>query len=123
MSLDSAITASCLILAWLSFAIFAYATLKQLKAKETATEVAKTAINAQPKTEGFAIGDISKILENAAKFIDSLTKAGPGLAALVASILFLTIANFGVSAIGKTVAAQEKSTATGADKPAMAKKQ
>lgn len=106
--MNSAITASCLILAWLSFGIFFWVTLKQIEAKDTAAGVAKNAIDVNPKAQGFADVDISKLLENAAKFVDSLTKAGPGLAALGASVLFLAIAGVSTGIINKTTAVNEK---------------
>jgi hypothetical protein len=40
------------------------------------------------------LGNAAKLAEALAKLTDSLTKAGPGLIALIASVLFLAIAAY-----------------------------
>lgn len=93
MSFDL-VTFSALVLAWLSFIGFLIFTWKQLNANKEAAATVKSAVTNMPGTRGVGDIDIGKLLENSAKLVDSLAKAGPGLSALGASILFLAIAAY-----------------------------
>jgi len=107
MGVGTAFVWSALALAWISFSAFLVLTYRQLTvaagaakdAQDAAAGVAKNLANpAVPKVDGAAIVDFdpAKLFENAAKLVDSLTKASPGLAALAASVLFLAIAAYGI---------------------------
>jgi hypothetical protein len=93
MSFDP-VTGSALVLAWLSFIGFLIFTWKQLNANKEAAATVKNAVTNMPASRGVGDIDIGKLLENSAKLVDSLAKAGPGLSALGASILFLAIAAY-----------------------------
>ena len=67
MSLDSAVTVAALALVCLSFGLFWYFTLSQLNAAKQANASVDGAV---VKTEAIAIGDVTKLLESAAKLID-----------------------------------------------------
>ena len=70
----------------LSFLFFVVLTVLSLK---------KVKPQAQPGTDmklQAGLGDITKLVEALAKLTDSLTKAGPAIASLVASIIFMLLA-------------------------------
>ena len=114
MSMDSAVTVAALALACLSFCLFWYFALSQLS---VAKEAKASVDNAFAKTEAVAIPDITKLLENAAKLIDSIAKAGPGLSALGASVLFLAISAYSVSKPEAPLNSKTEGTAAANPKP------
>jgi hypothetical protein len=114
MSLDSAVAVAALALACLAFCLFWYFAVSQLNA---AKQAKASVDNAVAKTEAVAVPDVAKLLENAAKLIDSIAKAGPGLSALGASVLFLAIAAYTVSKPEVPPNSKMEGTATANPKP------
>lgn len=90
------VTVIALILAVLSFLIYAVEALALLRAKplDDAHQVAQRAAALVPGTVP-TLDQFSHFIEVSAKLVDSLSKAGPLLTSLIASLLFLVIAAVG----------------------------
>jgi hypothetical protein len=108
--MNLAVTATAVVLALASFAAFLFFTAKQLNAAKEAGTAVKDTVASVGATKSLADLDIGKFLENAGKLVDSLAKAGPGLSALGASVLFLAIAAYNVNQ--SDVASNPKTGAT-----------
>lgn len=106
MTTSLAVTGTCVVSAWISFCVFLCVTYQQLKSGQTAVRTLETTMAAKSRVDGLADIDISKLLENASKLVESLTKAGPGLASLGASILFVAIAAYSVPKAGSVAPAE-----------------
>jgi hypothetical protein len=76
--------------------------------KEGKAQLGQAKLSAAPET----LGNMAKLAEALAKLTDSLTKAGPGLIALIASILFLMIAAYLATPL------RSQTAATGTSAPA-----
>lgn len=110
MTLPEAVVSTALLFSWVSFATFFCVTIYQLTVAKDAHNTVK---DTKPLSGSDAVPavDIAKWLESAAKLVDSLTKAGPGLSALAAAILFLSIAAYGTQE--KQAASESSPAATG----------
>jgi hypothetical protein len=72
----------------LSFLFFVILTVLSLRKPKTPVGAK---VDADLKLQA-GLGDIAKLVEALAKLTDSLTKAGPAIASLVASIVFMVLA-------------------------------
>jgi hypothetical protein len=97
MSFDSAVCLSALALAWLSFFAFLFFTAKQLHARKHANAKMNSAHAGTPAAKSVVDRHLGRLLESAARLIDTLASAGPGLPALGASVLFFSIALYSVN--------------------------
>jgi ABC-type glycerol-3-phosphate transport system permease component len=95
MSDAHSVTVIAMILAVLSFLIYAVEVIAALRAKpvDDAHQVAQRAAALVPDKP--TLDQFSHFMETMAKLVDSLSKAGPSLTSLIASILFLAIATVG----------------------------
>jgi hypothetical protein len=76
-----------LVLSVLSFLFFVILTILSLRKPKPAAAPAPADMKLQA-----GIADVAKLVEAMAKLTDSLTKAGPAIASLVASIIFMILA-------------------------------
>lgn len=84
--LTNAISWTALVLSAISFALFVVLSLRAAFAKQAAPSGAGSAMRQS------GLEEMAKAAEAFAKLADSLSKAGPGIAALVASMFFLLVA-------------------------------
>jgi len=90
------VTMLAMLLAILCFVIYAVEVIDALRTKPMADahQMAKSAAELVPDTKP-TLDQLSTLMEAMAKLVDSLSKAGPSLTSLIASILFLAIAAVG----------------------------
>lgn len=84
------IAATGLLLSIASFIVFVVLTSAQYAASKSAAKM----VPSDAAAKNLAGVDPAKVLEAAAKLLEAFAKAGPGLSALVASVLFLGVAGY-----------------------------
>lgn len=100
------VVVSGIALSWLCFAVYAAQTLaaiarKPLREARAIVERARAAAVRDDRS-GLALPslpELTALMDAMARLIDSFAKAGPGLAAIAASVLFLLIAAIGAGAL------------------------
>jgi hypothetical protein len=92
--LTTAVAWTSLVLSVLSFLLFVVLGLRSAFTRAPRPTGAGDAVRQS------GIEELAKAAEAFAKLADSLSKAGPGIAALVASIFFMLIARLGAVVIG-----------------------